>query len=113
MAEGTTKNMEPIISLLQFADTDQSILTDVYERWDSMIESMNTIVMENECLKYETSVENLRSTIQHILISRWEKNGTPLHHLAHSLNPKFYSHEWRNGGPSHGWRDFTGEEAII
>eukprot|EP00253_Pinus_taeda_P002946 PITA_02946 len=30
-----------------------------------------------------------------------DKNCTPLHCLAHSLNPKYYNHEWLNGGPSH------------
>ena len=59
----TIKIMEPLISLLRFVDTDQPILTDVYEGWDSMIDSIRTIVMENECLEYETSIENLWSTI--------------------------------------------------
>ena len=59
----TIKIMEPLISLLRFAYTGQPILADVYEGWDSMIESMMTIVMENECLEYETSTENLWSTI--------------------------------------------------
>ena len=87
----TIKIMEPLISLLRFADTDQPILAEVYEEWDSMIESMRTIVMENECPKYGTSAENLWTIIRDILISRWDKNCTPLHCLAHSLNPKFYS----------------------
>lgn len=87
----TIKIMNPIISLLRFADTDQPILGEVYEGWDSMIESVKTIVMENECPGYETSAESLSSTIQDILISRWDKNCTPLHFLAHSLNPKYYS----------------------
>ena len=30
----TIKIMDPIISLLRFADTDQPILGDVYEEWD-------------------------------------------------------------------------------
>ena len=33
----TIKIMDPIIYLLQFVDTDQPILEDVYEGWDSMI----------------------------------------------------------------------------
>ena len=37
--------MEPIISLLRFADTYQPILGDVYEGWDSMIESMKTVIV--------------------------------------------------------------------
>ena len=73
------KIMEPLISLLPCADTDQPILADVYEGWDSMIESMRSIVMENECPEYETSTKNLWSTIQDILISVWDKNYTPLH----------------------------------
>ena len=113
----TIKIMEPLISLLRFVDTDQPIPVDVYEGWDSMIKYMRTIVMENECPEYGTLVEKLWSTIHDILISRWDKNCTPLHCLAHSLNPKFYSQEWLNGGPSHRvpprWRDFTGEEDSI
>ena len=44
----TIKIMEPLVSLLCFADTDQPILANVYEGWDSMIEFVRTIVMENE-----------------------------------------------------------------
>ena len=68
----TIKIMEPLISLLRYANTNQPILVDVYERWDSIIESINTIVMENECREYETLVKNLWSTIQDILIPRWD-----------------------------------------
>ena len=92
------KIMDPIISLLRFADTDKPILGDVYEGWDSMIESMKTIVMENESPEYGTLAKSLWSTIQDILLSRWDKNCTPLHCLAHSLNPKFYSQEWLTAG---------------
>ena len=109
----TIEIMDPLISSLCVVDTDQPILADVYEGWDSMIESMRTIVMENECPEYETSAENLWSTIQDILISRWDKNCTTLHCLAHSLNPKFYNQEWLTGGTSHGWKYFTGEEDSI
>ena len=66
-----------------------------------MIESMRTIVRENEYLEYETSTNNLWATIQDILITKRDNNCTPLHCLSHSLNPKFYSQEWLNGGPSH------------
>jgi len=59
----TIKIMEPIISLLRFADTDKPILGDVYEGWDSMIETMKTVVLANECLEYGTSAESLWSTI--------------------------------------------------
>ena len=78
-----------------------------------MIDFVKIIIVQNECLEYGTSTNNLFTTIQDILINKWDKDYTPLHCLAHSLNPTFYSHEWLNGGPSHGWRDFTGEEDII
>eukprot|EP00253_Pinus_taeda_P035820 PITA_35820 len=92
--------MDPIISLLRFVDTNQPILREVYEGWDSMIESVRSLILQSECPKYETSPEALCGTLQNILVSRWDKNCTPLHCLAHSLNPKYYSYEWLNGGPS-------------
>eukprot|EP00253_Pinus_taeda_P027241 PITA_27241 len=55
---------------------------------------------KSECPEYETSLETFCGTIQDILVSRWDKNCTPLHCLADSLNPKYYNHEWLNGGPS-------------
>ena len=66
----TINIMALVTSLLWFVDTNQPILIDVYEGWDSMIESMEIIVMENECLEYETSTENLWSIIHDTLISR-------------------------------------------
>ena len=92
--------MDPIISLLQFVDTDQPILGEVYEGWDSMIESVRSIILHSQCPEYETSPEAFFTSIQDILVSKWAKNCTPLHCLAHSLNPKYYSHGWLNGGPS-------------
>ena len=92
--------MDPIISLLGFADTDKPILGEVYEGWDSMIESVRSTILQSEYPEYETSPEAFCDTIQDILVSRLDKNCTPLHCLAHSLNPKYYNHEWLNGGPS-------------
>ena len=75
----TLKIMDPIISLLRFADTDKPILGEVYEGWDSMIESVKTVVLEHKCPEYGTPGETLFTTIQDILINRWDKNCTPLH----------------------------------
>jgi hypothetical protein len=66
-----------------------------------MIESMKIVVLEHEFAEYGTTGETLFTTIQDILISRWDKNCTPLYCLAHSLNPKYYTNEWLNCGPSH------------
>jgi hypothetical protein len=96
----TIKIMEPIISLLRFADTDKPILGEVYEGRDFMIESMRTIILQNESLEYGTPAEIFFTTIHDILISRWNKNCSPLHCLAHSLNPKYYNNEWLSGGTS-------------
>ncbi|CAN7119656.1 unnamed protein product [Brassica rapa subsp. narinosa] len=52
----------PIYEMIRFCDTDKPCLHLVYEMWDSMIEK--------------------------ILVDRWTKNNTPLHCLAHSLNPR-------------------------
>lgn len=115
----TIKIMNPIISFLRFADTDQPILGEVYEGWDSMIESVKTIVMENECPAYETSVESLWSTIQDLLISRWDKNCTPFALLSSLFESQVLQSRvapwWdlTQIPSSHGWRDFTGEEDSI
>ena len=65
-----------------------------------MIEFVRTIIFQSECPEYETSSEAFFTTIQDIIVTRWDKNCTPLRCLAHSLNPKYYNHEWLNGGPS-------------
>jgi hypothetical protein len=68
----TIKIMDPIISVLRFADTNKPILGEVYEGWDSMIESVKTVVLEHELPEYGTSGETLFATIHDILISRWD-----------------------------------------
>ncbi|GAV74083.1 LOW QUALITY PROTEIN: Dimer_Tnp_hAT domain-containing protein, partial [Cephalotus follicularis] len=32
--------------------------------------------------------------VHSILVDRWNKNNTPLHCLAHTLNPNYYSEQW-------------------
>ena len=64
-----------------------------------MIEFVRTIILQSGCPEYETSSEAFFTTIQDILFNRWDKNCTPLHCLAHSLNPKYHCHESLNGGP--------------
>ncbi|KAK1579040.1 hypothetical protein Q3G72_035113 [Acer saccharum] len=36
-----------------------------------------------------------------ILVERWTKSSTPLHCLAHSLNPRYYSEQWLEEAPRH------------
>jgi hypothetical protein len=69
--------------------------------WDSMIESVKTVIIQNECPKYGTSIDIFFTTIQDISITKWDKNCTPLHYLmAHSLNPRHCNNDRLNGGPS-------------
>jgi len=59
----TIKIMDPIIFLLQFANTDNPILGEVYEGWDSMIESVRTIILQNESHEYGTPTKIFFTTI--------------------------------------------------
>jgi hypothetical protein len=105
----TIKIMEHIISLLQFADTDKPILREVYEAWDSMIESMRTIILQNEFPGYGTPAKIFFTTIQDILINRWNKNYTPLHmgYIPHVvmlifiISPRPCGPSWKRGRGSH------------
>ena len=77
----------PIYDMLRVADTDKPCLHLVYEMWDSMIEKMNATIYRHEGLE-DDEYSSFWSVVYDILIDRWTKNCTPLHCLAHSLNPK-------------------------
>eukprot|EP00253_Pinus_taeda_P016358 PITA_16358 len=44
--------MDPIISLLRFAYRDKPILGELYEGWDSIIESVRSIILQSECPEF-------------------------------------------------------------
>ncbi|XP_014756247.2 uncharacterized protein LOC106866501 [Brachypodium distachyon] len=91
---------EPIYSMISAADTDKPCLHLTYEMWDKMIEKVKSIIFRHEGLQpHEESP--FFSLVEEILIYRWTKSNTPLHCLAHSLNPK-RSLEYNNG-PSRFW----------
>ncbi|KAJ1406144.1 Ribonuclease H-like superfamily [Sesbania bispinosa] len=83
----------PIYDVLRKTDTDASCLHLVYEMWDSMIEEVKKVIYRNE-KKVESEESAFYNVVHTILIDRWTKSSTPLHCLAHSLNPRYYSHEW-------------------
>uniref|UniRef100_A0A2N9ETS1 BED-type domain-containing protein n=1 Tax=Fagus sylvatica TaxID=28930 RepID=A0A2N9ETS1_FAGSY len=83
----------PIYDMLRAADTDKPTLHLVYDMWDTMIEKVKTIIFRHEG-KQEGEVSTFYNVVYDILIDRWTKNCTPLHCMAHSLNPKYYSTEW-------------------
>ncbi|KAK8930493.1 hypothetical protein KSP39_PZI016120 [Platanthera zijinensis] len=54
--------------------------------------ALKNIDLEAHCPLYEA--------IYDVLVDRWTKSCTPLHCMAHSLNPRYYSREWLDGGPN-------------
>ncbi|KAF7843886.1 Dimer_Tnp_hAT domain-containing protein [Senna tora] len=52
---------------------------------------------EGKELNEESSFYNV---VYNILIDPWTKSCTPLHCLAHSLNPRYYCLEWLQGAPN-------------
>jgi hypothetical protein len=64
-----------------------------------MIEKVKSVIYRHEMK--ETHEESIFYSVVHdILVSRWTKSNTPLHCLAHSLNPKYYTDAWINEVPN-------------
>ncbi|GJX03798.1 hAT dimerization domain, ribonuclease H-like domain protein [Tanacetum coccineum] len=71
----------------------EKIVNDEWWDKDLMIEKVKIEIYKKE--KRSTSQKSLFYDVVHgILVARWAKNNTPLHCLAHSLNPRFYSDAW-------------------
>ncbi|KAH1256694.1 hypothetical protein GmHk_03G006797 [Glycine max] len=83
----------PIYDVLRRTDTEASSLHLVYKMWDSMIEKVKNAIYQYE-RKKESEGSTFYEVVHSILIDRWTKSSTPLHFLAHSLNRRYYSHEW-------------------
>ena len=77
----------PIYDMLRAADTYRPTLHLVYDMWDTIIEKVKAIIFRHES-KQEDEVSTFYNVVYDILIDRWIKNCTPLHCMAHSLNPK-------------------------
>ncbi|ONM32516.1 hAT transposon superfamily protein [Zea mays] len=90
---------EPIYTMIRAANTDKACLHLIYEMWDTMIEKVKSVIYRHEMK--ETHEESIfYSAVHDILVSRWTKSNTPLHCLAHSLNPKYYTDAWINEVPN-------------
>ncbi|TYG49802.1 hypothetical protein ES288_D10G123500v1 [Gossypium darwinii] len=87
---------EPINDMLRIMDTDKPTLHLVYEMWDEMIEKVNTSIYKHEGKKGDKR-STFYEVVYDILIDRWTKSSTPLHCMAHSLNPS----DWLNEVPNH------------
>ncbi|KAH6780496.1 hypothetical protein C2S52_011733 [Perilla frutescens var. hirtella] len=77
----------PLYDMLRACDTDKPCLHLVYDMWFSMIEKPD-------------DSSRFYNVVHTILESRWKKNSTSLHCLAHSLNPRYYSKRWLDLCPS-------------
>ena len=74
--------------MLRDCDTDTPCLHLVYDMWDIMIEKVKMSIYKHEGLQ-PTDFSSFYDVVYNILIDRWNKNSTPLHCLAHSLNPRY------------------------
>ncbi|XP_058761222.1 uncharacterized protein LOC131634570 [Vicia villosa] len=83
---------EPIYNMVRVCDIDESTLHLVYEMWDSMIEKVKASIYRHEGKDLnDPSISPFYNVVYSILTNRWTKSCTPLHCLAHSLNPSFDS----------------------
>ncbi|CAH9062954.1 unnamed protein product [Cuscuta europaea] len=87
----------PMYDMIRICDTDKPCLHLVYEMWDSMIENVRMTIFAHEGKTY-VEYSPFYYVVHHILVERWTKNNTPLHCLAHSLNPRYYSDQWIQEG---------------
>ena len=76
-----------IYDMIRVCDTDKPCLHLVYKMWDFMIEKVKNVIYKHEGKRLNES-SSFWDVIYRILIDRWIKNNTPLHCLAHSLNPR-------------------------
>lgn len=77
----------PIYDMIRVCDTDKPSLHLFYEMWDHMIEKVKVEVYKKEC-RSSHELSPFFKVIHKILVFRWTKSNTPLHCLAHSLNPR-------------------------
>ncbi|XLS64947.1 hypothetical protein HN51_024921 [Arachis hypogaea] len=89
----------PIYDVLRSTDTDAPTLHLVHEMWDSMIKKVKSAIYLYE-RKDEQVLSSFYNVVHSILVQRWTKSSTPLHCLAHSLNPRYYSHQWLRVDPT-------------
>ncbi|XLR51108.1 hypothetical protein S83_001780, partial [Arachis hypogaea] len=76
----------PIYYVLRSTDTEAPTLHFVHEMWDSMIKKVRSVIYLYE-RKDEQESSSFYNVVHSILVQRWTKSSTPLHCLAHSLNP--------------------------
>jgi len=76
-----------IYDVLRKTNMDATSHHLVYEMWDSMIENVKKVIYRHE-RKGEGEESIFYKVVHEILIDCWTKSSSPLHCLAHSLNPR-------------------------
>ncbi|KAL5137178.1 Protein SRG1 [Glycine soja] len=88
-------NMALFVKETLFSDIcwykDATSLHLVYEMWDSVIEKVRKAIYLYE-RKEEIEESTFYVVVHSILLDRWIKSSTPIHCLAHCLNPSEDSH---------------------
>ena len=82
-------NSQHLFMICYKTDTDIPCLHLVYEMWDSKIKKVKARIYRHESLE-ANEYSSFFNVVYDILIDWWIKNCTPLHYLAHSLNPKYF-----------------------
>jgi hypothetical protein len=72
--------------MIRFADTDRSVIGEVYEQMDSMLGQTKDIVEPKDAILYDH--------IHKVVVKRWDNLNVPLHALEYVLTPKYYSSSW-------------------
>ncbi|WVZ98549.1 hypothetical protein U9M48_043978 [Paspalum notatum var. saurae] len=88
---------EPIYSMIHMVDTEKSCFRLIYEMWDNMVEKVKAAIYKHE-EKTPEQESTFYSVVHGILADWWNKSKTPLHCLAHMLNPRHYSVNWIDEG---------------
>lgn len=85
--------------MLRRSDTDEPCLHMIYEWWDTMIEKVKVAIYRQEGKEHDEH-SHFYKVVHNILVSRWTKSTSPLHCMAYSLNPRYYSMEYLHGAPN-------------
>ncbi|KAK4392642.1 hypothetical protein Sango_2042000 [Sesamum angolense] len=78
---------ELIYEMLRATDTDKHCLHLVYDMWDNMISKVKKAIYKHE-KKNDYEESSFWGVVHKVLEDRWSKSNTPLHCLAHFLNPR-------------------------
>ncbi|KAG5528874.1 hypothetical protein RHGRI_029512 [Rhododendron griersonianum] len=89
LAIAETRFASSIVMLKRACDTDKPTLHLIYDMWDTMIEKVKCAIYKHEEKHLEDESE-FYDVVHKILVDRWNKNNTPLHCLAHALNPRYF-----------------------